>query len=191
MTGNLTHGKFEYPIQYLTNGTTVDYYSLQTFNLGACDNVSNILAMYDQFRINKVVMKFTPVMATVVNKPYDDTTTPGTAVRAPTLATCIDWDSETPSSVNQSEMKMYPSYRECLGTQKHTRVFTPAMLITGYRSATTSCYLPKYKQWIDCAQNNTPHFGLRIYYETASPGGAWTYEIRIKVYASFKSRRTG
>lgn len=191
MIGNLTHGKFEYPIQYITNGTTIDSYYMYSFNLGACDNISNILALYDQFRINKVVMKFTPVMATVVNKSYDDTTTPGTANRAPTLASCIDLDSESTGNVTQADMKLYPSYRECLGTKKHTRVFTPAMLITGYRSATSSCYLPKYKQWIDCAQNNTPHFGLRVYYEAASPAGAWTYEIRIKLYCSFKSRRTG
>lgn len=95
MTDNLVHAKIEYPRQFITNGSTLDQYGLYAVNVGACDGATNYLSLYDQFRINKVVFKFTPASGEVINKPFDDTTTPGSAVRNPIFATCIDFDSES------------------------------------------------------------------------------------------------
>lgn len=191
LTGNLVHTRMEVPIRAITNGSTLDQYELLVIRAADCSNITAYGNLYDQFRINKVVVKFVPTGATMKVIEADSTNVPGSGVRTPTLATCIDYDSESTGTVSLTDMKNYASYREVQATKPHTRVFRPAVLLQAYRNATSTAYIPKFKQFIDCNQLTTGHFGLRWYLEAGTPAAAYSYDLRIKVYMSFKNRRTG
>lgn len=182
--------KLSYTPTFLVNSALINSAGIQTFAIGDALNASNFLNMYDQFCIKKVTIQWKRILTQVINKPFDDTTVVGLGGSVPTFATCLDYDSQT-VALPLADMKNYASYRECLATRSHTRTFTPKMLLQGYRSVTSSCYIPKANQRIDCNQSSTPHFGVRWFLGTASPAAAFQYEVNITLYTTFYNRRTG
>lgn len=159
------------------------------FRLVDCINFSTYTTLFDQYRINKIVFTATPVKTQVVNRPYDDSTTAGAILSIPRMTMVIDRDdSALPTTFE--EVYQRPNSRTKLATRKFTWVFRPTKLGMVYRSATTTGYKVDFgRDFIDCGDSDTPHYGLKGVLEAASPNEAYTYRLESKFYISFKNRK--
>lgn len=149
-------------------------------------------SMFDQYRFNKVVVKFIPTMTTVVNRPYDDTTTIS-VVDGCRLAAVIDRDDDaTPSTADGYEKTLHrQGSRSVSAGQPMTITLIPTRLAMVYRTATTTGYKVdnNYKEFNDCAQHDIRHFGVKYALQPYAPANCFQYRVQLTYYLSFKDRR--
>lgn len=170
--------------------TAGDGFFSMKFLLSDLPQASTYGSLFDAYRINKVVIVFTPMLG-----PYtgvNGISAASTGAFDEPLYTVIDRDDITvPTALSQLEeyetLKMTPSYR------KHKRVFTPAIAMEVYKaSGVTNGYSQKYKQWIDIASNDVDHYGIKGCIQGPSTAGnarraAWM--VRAKLYFQCKQVR--
>lgn len=173
----------------IANDTTAETRGALTFKLSECNYFTRFTAIYDQYRIDKVIVTFRPAMGQVVNKPYDDTTTGVLANACPRFVTAIDFDdNSTPSSLD--ELMSRSGSRTTLATKQQVRAFKPKRLIQVFRTLTTTGYMPDAtNRFLDCAQTDIPHYGLKYALDTCSPIRAYIYEVDVKYHITFKGLR--
>lgn len=160
------------------------------FLLSDLPQASTLGSLFDAYRINRVVISFTPMLGAYTG--INGVSAASTGTFDEPLYTVLDRDDiSVPTSLSQLEeyesLKMTPSYR------KHKRVFTPAIAAEVYKaSGVTNGYSQKYKQWIDIASNDTDHYGIKGCIQGPSTAGnarraAWM--VRAKLYFQCKQVR--
>lgn len=164
-----------------------------TFALNQVPEYARFTALFDQYRINRVVVKFIPTMSTLVNRPYDDTTTILVGEGVPRLATAIDRDDDQlPSSTTGfNDLQGRQGSKVVQATRPVTWSFVPTRLSMVYRTASTTGYKvdSQTREFLDCANDNIPHYGLKYALTPFSPANAFQYRVETTYYLSFKSRR--
>jgi hypothetical protein len=181
--------KIASPLQ-ITNITTGPTLGSIKFNLGQCLNNTAFTDLFDQYRINLVVVKFMPQNTQIVNKPYDDTTTPTTGGFIPKFVVCQDRDDATvPASYNEVKARQRSILVEA--TKPITIKMRPSRLIASYNTGATDFgfTVDTTRRWINTANQNMDHFGLKYALEPASPANAFSYNVEIYYYMSFKNRK--
>lgn len=160
------------------------------FALDDTINYSTWSSIFDQYRINKVVVKFVPVQTSVVTRPFDDTTNPGESVsEVPRFAVCLDRDdSVTPTDMGQLLKRQGVIVRNA--TQPVTMSWVPNRLIQIYNGVTTGYKVDSdTRAFLDCAQPGIPHYGVKCVLEATSPANAYQYRMETSYYVSFKHKR--
>lgn len=172
------------------NDSLVETKGGYTFALANMINFGQFVQMFDQYRIKWVRCTFRPVLTTVVNRPYDDTTAGSAVNQIPKLVTCIDRDDIT-SAFTYYELKTKQGARENLATKTVSFKFVPNRLVMVYVDPVTTGYKidSEANAWIDCANNNVPHYGLKYALEVATPKDAYQYEFTWHAMVQFRSRR--
>lgn len=133
--------------QFTASATGPNFYGYN-FTLSALPNYIEFTNLFDQYRINKVVVKFVP------SANSDNI---GASQIIPNLHSAIDNnDSTAPTALTQ--LYEYGSYKRTRGTQTHTRVFTPSCLA----DISVSSSSPKWKQWIGTQFPAVEHYGLKV-----------------------------
>lgn len=161
-----------------------------TYQLNLIKNYANYTNLFDQYRIKYVITTFTPVGATVINKPYDDTTTPGQVNLVPNIAICIDRDDATTSGTYDA-IRARGGSRDLPMTKKIKFAFVPNKLKMVYRSGVTDAYVAdtSVNDWIDCGQSDVPHYGLKCATESGSTNDSFVYDVQTKYFVEFRGRR--
>jgi hypothetical protein len=173
------------------NASVADYKGHIQFKFSNCLDFSSWTTLFDQYRINKVVVEFIPVQTQAMVKQFDDTTTVGAGVNLiPRFTSCIDLDD----SVNPTDFNVVfqrPNSRTVPATEKVTYTFTPTRLGMVYRSSSQTGYVidSDTRKFVDCAQNDVPHYGIKYVITPTSPANAFQYRIETKYYISLKNRR--
>lgn len=173
------------------NDTIADTRIGLQFSMNTAVDFGLFTAIFDQYRITKVVVHFVPVKTEVVTRPYDDTTTPNANGDTPMLAYVIDRDDATTGGDGFDEIRNRQGVIIKKMTSPHSVTFTPSRLRSVYQSPTTTGYVidtDKYA-WLDCATNSIPHYGLKIMGQTASPAGAFRMRYWTTYHLQFRSRR--
>lgn len=64
----------------------------------------------------------------------------------------------------------------------------PACAVQLYRTATTTGYGPKFNQYIDMAQSDVPHYGLKCVFDPMGldPAGTYSFRYEWKLYFTCK-----
>lgn len=160
------------------------------FTLDQAQGYSQYTAIFDQYRINWVKVEFVPVMTQAVNRPFDDTTTPLATQVIPRFIVAMDRDDVTNPTSYESLMVKRPN-KEVLATQKLSWKFTPNRLVMMYRTGTTTGYKvdTQVNEFLDCAQTDIPHYGLKWAIEASSPTRGFIYETKVTYNISFRSKR--
>lgn len=164
------------PIQGATaSGVPIDTLGSLVFSIGLVPNVSEFSQLYDMYKINGIKLKLVPAQT------GSDLNAPATAQYMPDLWTVIDYDDgNTPT---KNDLLQYPGLKVTRGNQVHSRYFKPAVSAEIYRSAVTTSYAPKWKQWLDFAVTDVPHYGIKYFAHAASSAAglppAW------RCYATF------
>lgn len=156
------------------------------FMLSQLDQVATFGDLFDQYKINKVVIKLMP--------RTQNTHAPGTAV-----GTCpsyfystIDYDdANVPTTL--AELREYERCRVISTTdgKSHSITIKPRIAMAAFSGAFTS-YANKGNQWIDCASTGVQHYGWKCIFPPAGTGnavGSVSYDTMLTFYLSFRNVR--
>jgi len=178
---NITRFKFNYSAASLTQLGVESDYSL-TFTLSACASVTQLSALYDQYRIKAAAVTFTPQI----------NGSSGLAVSAnpfPKLYTVIDYDDATPITI--AAMQQYDSVIVSPPFTPITRFVVPHVAGALYGGSTFSAYGNLKNQWVDMSSTATPHYGLKA--GIAALGGSSTipqvYLVEVVLFVECRNQR--
>lgn len=142
-----------------------------TFNASDIINYGEMSALFNQYRINCVVLKmrWTQAAAPVGTPTYP---TPVIHVAPDPI------NASVPASV--AEMVQYSGYRAIQLNGAHTWTYKvyPKAQVETYKSAVTTGYAPK-KMWISCNDTTIPHFAFKMYFVANQGGGTGTSKLGI------------
>lgn len=184
--GNAIHVKLTMVDKVITNDNVIENVGAVSYRLQDLTNYANYTVIWDQYRINKIVIRARPIRTTQVVAQVEDTSNPTGVTNIPSFCIAKDFDdANSPASFAQLCARTFSKRR--LATQKMNYKFTPATLETVY-APVVSAYSPKYKTWLDCAYTSVPHYGIKYAMEVAAPAGIYGVELQTDVYVSFKNR---
>lgn len=124
-----------------------------SFQLTDVQNAAEFGALYDRYMITHVQMKFYLRV---------DPSAQGAATAIwPRMWYTTDYDDTAPDTI--AEIRERPHYKEHVLNPARPLVVNikPAINALTYRTALASGYAPKWKQWIDMAQLDVPHYGFK------------------------------
>lgn len=157
------------------------------FRADSLANWTTLSALYDQYRINKVVLKLIPMMnVSNANVATSSAQNPGL------IMSVLDYDDSTPLAA-LTDYFQYANFKQqpMISGRVHTRILTPCvrdiMLNSGGASVAAGV---KKRQWIDCSQGAITHNGVKIYMDPwYSVNSAQTYQVIATYYVSFRGVR--
>lgn len=178
-----------YGIINFSGGSTINPYpNAATFQISDIPSIA-AYNLFDQYRINAVVVKFYP--------PYDKggLFQAGATYSPPVLLhTAIDLDSATALGIN--DLSTYQSYHVFdltrTGSKPVAIKIRPRYLEEIYRGISSTGYkIGQQRGWLDNAQQDIPHYALKFTFEAMGGSGTWptSFVIRyqVKYYVSFKN----
>lgn len=161
-----------------------------TFSLSDTINYTEFDVLYDRYMITAVVIKFR-----IVNNPdatsYLNTTwTGGTGGSNqtnwfPRLFYCKDYDDASPETLAQLRERAKTKMVVLKPNRYHKVVVKPACLIQAYYTALGAGYAPKWKQWIDMAQNSLPHYGLKYNIDCSGENPVDTSPFKVEIEKTY------
>lgn len=192
--GNQVNLKLRSPLYPVLQQTTPAALTIR-FQLDMTLEYNQWVNLYDQYRINKVVVKWCPHYRLGQIARLENTTVPGTQFdsypRGPVMiGTVIDHDDDNPlASFNNAQL--YNSFKMFKSTQTWSRVIIPSVLFQTYESTIQTGYAPRYKQWISSNDASVPHYGFKAF--GMQPEGDETYYLKghleLIFYVSFKNKK--
>ena len=165
----------------------------KNFTLSQCLQVANYVAIFEYYRINKVVVEFrykgaeTPAYTTIN----------GTSVQNneiineinPVLYFKVDHNDTTGDSLGTLKKSMRTKEKQLTNNSPNfSIVLKPAIQAESYKTAITTAYRPKWGQWLSTADDTVPHYGLKCY-AVAGAGNSpnmGKIEVQTKIYFSCK-----
>jgi len=140
-------------------------------------NLGPFTALYDQYRIAKVVWQLIPKFN------VSDPNTGAAGGNLPMIATCLDYDdSNTPAAfgdiIQRQNAKLHRS-------KIITRVLKPCANFVV--DATTGALAVKQSPWLDITNVSVPHYGIKL--GITSTGVDMDFEVVVKYYLQFRQVR--
>jgi len=169
----------------LTNVTQTagaDNIGVIDFNLSATDGYTDMTALFDEFMIDHVVVKFMPMYNA---QPL---AAPGTTLNC-VLSTVLDYDDAT--TPTHAQMRQYATYKETYAGEIHTRSIAPKINTILLNTGGALTAQGGRRGWVDCAYADVPHFGLKF----CLSGGAaaqtllQTYSVEVEYFLKFRITR--
>jgi len=161
-----------------------------SFKFSDLINSSDFTTLYDRYRIDLVCIEFQLMTNPDSSYGFNAATANG-ANFYPKLWYKQDYDDD--STPTLAEIKQN-SLTKCavMEPNKIIRVFCkPAILAQTYRTTTTTGYAPQWGVWIDMAQTDVPHYGVKWVMETnnVTPSTLFTYNYSVKYFFTCKDVR--
>lgn len=163
-------------------GSSGDFLAAYNFQLSQVGgNVGPFTALYDQYKIKKIVYTLYPKFNT---SDITQTVAGTTGGELPMVATCIDYDdSNTPPNFGDVIQRQNAIIHRA--SKPITRVFRPSVNIVA--DATVGGLMTKTSPWLDVSNINIPHYGLKLAIQGSSLDQ--NYEVVVKYYLAFKQVR--
>lgn len=154
------------------------------FVLNDLPQVATLTALYDEYCITKVVVKFVP-QGTIGDNPD-----PSSWKVCP-FYTVIDYDDAT-TPVTLNELMEYQTLKHTKGNVIHKRILTPRISTLAYKtSGTTIGYSSKGRQYVDCANPDIEHYGVKCWIPATGGATAGVVSMQpiITYYVKFRGVR--
>lgn len=160
-----------------------------TFNLASLPNYSDIVGMFEYYRINAIKITFIPVWSQVeANQQLANASSTVPSIVAPRVYTLIDTDGDYQLSTEAAflENSAIRIVRE--PTKSFSIYFRPKVQTGAASSLSIAGAIAKGKQWIDCANPNINHFGAVVGGVTpfATSGYTFNYQKVVTFYMQAK-----
>lgn len=173
------HFKRTFALNFISSSSAGDVLGAYLFTFSQLPNYAEFTNLYDQYRINKIVVKFIPT--------HNSSDVSVAAQSIPNFNTVLDFNDATPLTL-QSQLFEYQNWRMTRGTQVHTRVFRPSTLDATSTSGAITATNPTWRQWISTVNSDVPHFGLKYCAEgTTFADGAMAWRPYVTFYFSCKA----
>jgi len=149
-----------------TSSTSLPTYYAKTFLMSDISQSSQLLSVFDQYRIDHIWLKLVPAVSAT------------SAYVASQWYSVLDYDDgSTPTSISQ-----LTQYANCITTgtiAAHYRHLTPHIAVAAYSGAFTS-FKNEVADWIDSASPTVQHYGLKAGVD------ATNNTISFTLYATFQ-----
>lgn len=165
----------------------------RNFSLSQCLQVANYTAIFEYYKINKVVVEFryrgaeTPAYTTI-----NGTGTQNNEIINeinPVLYFKVDHNDVTADSLSTLKKSMRTREKQISSNDPNfTITLKPAIQAEAYKTAITTAYRPKWGQWLSTNDDTVPHYGLKVY-AVAGAGNSpnmGKIEVQTKIYFSAK-----
>lgn len=156
------------------------------FQLNLLQQYSELTALYDQYKITKVIMylNWSPLAYTAgIN---DTAKTP--ELMAPMLMYVRDHDDSTPLLLSDFKQIGKTKQIRIKPGKQYKIVLTPSILTEAYRTGVTTAYMPKFGQKLDCGYPDIQHYGIKFGVEKPSIS-LGQINIRTKYYVTCYNTR--
>lgn len=159
------------------------------FTIADLPQWTSFSALFDTYRINKVVVKLKPYITAYTQLGNGAA---NLAAQPQWLSTVIDYDDQT-LPTTESELLQYETFKETAPSDEHVRVLTPKVSMSAFKtSGTTIGYVQRDKQWIDAAYGDVEHYGMKGLVNgpavlASQIQGSW--KVYVTAYVSFKQTR--
>lgn len=148
-----------------------------TFSLNQLPNYSEFTNLFDKYRIHAIKLTFYPRYS---GNDLNPVVTPYPII--PKIYSIIDYDdSNNLGSIN--EALEHPHCKIRLMTKQFSIYLKPRVLSEVYRSAISTSYSSK-KCYVDMAQPDTPHYGVKMILDSTGSTAVVTMDIVAKYYFS-------
>jgi hypothetical protein len=147
--------QFNHTAQSLGTGVVVGAKAIQL------DDLSNYLeysALFDQYMITGVKIDFIP---------KHNVSEMGSTRAVPVLHFWRDHDDATAPSTTLNTALENQSVKTRMLNRPQSFFLKPSILVEAYRGVASTSYSPKWKQWIDMAHADVPHYGYKYFIEDA------------------------
>lgn len=178
-------------VRWATTDSTILLHSLAsgeqsdafTFSLNKLSSFVDLSALYDQYKITKIVgyVNWSP-LSVPANYINDNYTTP--ELLAPLLMFHADYDDANVETVAQMKERSQIKQIRLQAGKQYKIVLTPAVLQEIYRSGVSSSYAPKFHQKLDMANVDVPHYGIKTAVSYLPSRDLGEINIRWKYYVS-------
>jgi len=170
-----------------TDTVPAGYFSIK-FTLADLPQVSSFTALFDTYKINKVVVKLIPF-----GYPTGYINTASNLSAQPQwLSTVIDYDDSTVLT-SEGSLLEYETFKQTRPGAEHVRVLVPAISVEAYKtSGTTIGYSQKRKQWLDAAYTDVEHYGIKGLIngpQTMADQIQTGFKVYCTAYVTFKQTR--
>jgi hypothetical protein len=150
---------------------------------------TNILSVFDQYRIVRVTYTFVPTCVTSFIAAGSATTLVPTAVYNPgVLCTCVDQND----GVNPSNENVILSHESAIVhgplVKQFSRTYTPMTATSVYQTGGFGGYAASVGQWIDTGSTNVQYYSTKYAVSHGSPGPTGTALMLIycSIIAEFR-----
>jgi hypothetical protein len=147
------------------------------FVLNSVDNSNAFRTIFDSYKIAFLKVKFRPVFTA---QNFSSLPTP------PLLYTAIDYDNATaPGSI--AAIRQYSSCKETRYDKDNVRCFKPRITMGAASSSFLLAANVSQAAWLDCADPNVQHFGLKYVISPALTSSAlFMYSIEVEYFLEFR-----
>lgn len=165
----------------------------RNFSLSQCLQVAHYQALFEYYKINKVVVEFrykgaeTPAFTTI-----NGTGTQNNEIINeinPVLYFKVDHNDVAADSLATLKESMRTREHQLSSNKPNfTITLKPAIQAEAYKTAITTGYMPKWGQWLSTSDDVIPHYGLKVY-AVAGAGNSpnmGKIEVQTKIYFSCK-----
>lgn len=150
------------------------------FRLSSVSQVGELTSLFDQFQMTYVKVYF--------HLKIDPSAQVNSQASFPRLFFCRDYDDSSSSFTLDDIRARSKTQIRVMNPNKPVVIgLCPAVLGQAYRGATTTSYIPLWKQWIDCDQSDTPHYGLKWAIDDLTNTN---YQVNVEVKYWLKCRNT-
>lgn len=123
-------------------------------------NKDDFTTLYDRYRIDYVRVR-AQLMTNPDASNFVNSALPNYTNWFPKLWWCPDYDDGAQETLDDLKQRAKTRCIILRPNQFYKFGVKPAILAQTYRTAVSTGYTPKWKQWIDMAQTNVPHYGIK------------------------------
>lgn len=153
-----------------------------TFSLDKLPSYTEFDTLYDRYKITTVIVKFQLISNPDANYFPGNNTTANADNWYPKLWYYPDYDDNTaPTSLDEVKQNARAKHFVLKPNREFTVKVKPAVNIQTYRTETTTGYSPKWNQWIDIAQVNVPHYGLKYWIDLNGITALSAQQMNVRV----------
>lgn len=157
------------------------YLSFITFQLSDLPAYSEFTALYDQYKINCVVLSWKLMNAPEAQGMQYN------ASNYPEIIYCYDYDTNAPASTLNQIRERGNCKQKILRPNSYMKmVIRPKITTPVFNGALSFAYAVHRPSWIDCTNASVPHFGIQYAIDNfQNPNYVLTVEA--KYYVSFRN----
>jgi len=161
----------------LGDGSATFFSNNHVFALANVVNAVEFGSLFDQFKINKVIVTYQLLTNPDANNNLN-TTVSNSTNWYPTVWSIIDYDDSASLNISEMKERIGVKNRILKPNQKLTFVVRPKVLVQTYRTAVTTGYAPK-SLFVDMSTQDIPHYGLKTTIDFAGIPPSLTNQYKV------------
>ena len=148
-----------------------------SFAINEIPGVSNLLEIYDFYKITGVKVTFIPRQTENNSQTY-----------LGMFHWVVDYNDSVPVDSADDIMQRQGAKMRYLVGKPFSIFIKPRIAVQLYESTTATGYMPKYAPWINTSDTQVPHYGLKTAYTQPSVGT--TIDLYYTFYLKFKGNKS-